>query len=1522
MSRNTHIGFPEKQGLYDPANEKDSCGVGFVANLKGEPTHQNVLDALEMLGNMEHRGGCGCESNTGDGAGILIGLPESFLRTVAKDDLGVELPEKGRFGAGLVFLPKNEEERRRCIVTVEALIEEQGQQCLGWREVPTEPEAANVGPAARVAEPYIMQLFIGAADGLEGDDFERQLYVIRKRASNQLRFDESMEERLIFYICSLSTKVMIYKGMLNTEQVLKYYTDLARDDFATHLAMVHSRFSTNTFPSWDRAQPFRFMSHNGEINTLRGNVNAMRSRQGTLESGLLADDLQKLYPIMEPECSDSGNFDNALEFLLMNGRTLQEAVLLMVPEAWQKHKHMAQAKREFYEYNSCIMEPWDGPASIAFTDGKYIGAVLDRNGLRPSRYYETHDDRVIMASEVGTIPVDPANVRSKGRLQPGRLFLVDFEQGRIVPDDEIKSEFAAQRPYGEWIKNQRIELDDIAAAGEAAGLDEVTLLQRMQAFGFTTETLQFMLLPLVHEKRDPLGSMGNDAALACLSDKPRMIYDYFRQLFAQVTNPAIDSIREEVIMSLECYIGPEKNLLETTEGHAQRLRMPHPILTNEELHALKSMDYRGWRSKEIDITFPKSEGVAGMRKTIDRICEEAADAIKDGYSLAVLTDRAVSADRVPVSTLMAAGAVHHYLVQNALRTQIGLVLETGEAREVHHHCLLVGYGADAINPYMAFEALWKARREGLCNPEEFGDDASLVAAYRKGVAKGMLKVMAKMGISTLHSYKGAQIFEAIGLQDEVIDLSFVGTASRVQGVNLNELAEEMLRRHALGFPARKEDKMEALPNLGEFHWRAEGEKHMWNPNSIAALQTASRTNNFDSYQQFSDHINNDAKARCALRGLMEFREGANGGSIQIEEVEPASEIVKRFCTGAMSFGSISAEAHEGLAIAMNRVGGKSNTGEGGEDPERFNSLPNGDSKRSAIKQIASGRFGVTIWYLTNADELQIKISQGAKPGEGGELPGRKVDETIARIRHSTPGVGLISPPPHHDIYSIEDLAQLIHDLKNANRDSRVSVKLVSEMGVGTIAAGVTKAKADHILISGETGGTGASPLTSIKHAGLPWELGIAETHQTLVLNDLRSRVVLQTDGGLKTGRDVVIAALLGAEEMGFSTAPLITMGCIMMRKCHLNTCPVGIATQNKELRKKFNGSPDYVVNYLFMVAEETRQLMAQLGFRTINEMIGRVDALEMKKAIDHWKADGIDLSSILTPIEKPHDDVGTYCTQGQDHGLESALDMKLLDLAKPALEQGEAVNIELPIVNTDRTVGAILSNELAKAHGADLLPEDTVKIKFNGSAGQSLGAFLAKGVSIELEGDANDYVGKGLSGGKLTIYPPKVSTFKPEENILIGNVCLYGATGGKAFFRGCAAERFCVRNSGAWAVIEGVGDHGCEYMTGGRTVILGPTGRNFAAGMSGGVAYVWDPEGSFPANCNMEMVGLEKVEDTEDIAELQGLINEHAQRTGSTVAAEVLNNWSATLGQFVKVMPTDYKRVLLERKQREKELVA
>ena len=1515
--------FPKKQGLYDPAFEKDSCGVGFVANMKGVPDHQIVLDALEMLVRMEHRGGCGCEPNTGDGAGILVGLPEGFLRKVAKSDLDLDLPEKGQFGAGLVFLPKDENERNKCITEVEKIIIEHGQVCLGWRDVPVCTEEANVGPAARAAEPNIKQLFIGAADGIEGDDFERQLYLIRKRSSHQLRFDYELDERLLFYICSLSSKVMIYKGMLNTAQVLKYFKDLQNPDFETHLAMVHSRFSTNTFPSWDRAQPFRFMSHNGEINTLRGNINAMRSREGTLKTELFGEHLSKLYPIMEEECSDSGNFDNALEFLLMSGRSLQEAVLLMVPEAWQKHKQMDQDKRDFYEFNSSIMEPWDGPASIVFTDGKYIGAVLDRNGLRPSRYYLTKDDRVNMGSEVGVVDVDPKDIVAKGRLQPGKMFLVDFEKGKMVPDDEIKSEFAAQRPYGEWLSNQKISLDDLEATSNVPGLNEDNLLQRMQAFGFTAETMQFMLLPIVNEKRDPLGSMGNDAALACLSDKPRMPYDYFRQLFAQVTNPAIDSIREEVIMSLECFIGPERNLLETTEKHAQRLSLQHPILTNKQLHSLKNMDHKGWKSKVIDITFPRSEGIGGVKNTIDRICSEAKEAINSGYSLAILSDRNISDDRVPLSTLLASGAVHQYLVKNALRTQIGLVLETGEAREVHHHCLLVGYGADAINPYLAFEALWKSKRDGIMDPGEFSDDSSLEQAYLKGVAKGMLKVMAKMGISTLHSYKGAQIFEAVGLKDDVIDLCFRGTASRVQGLDLSELAEEMLRRHALGYPPRDGVKLPTLPNPGEFHWRADGEKHMWNPESISALQVAARNNNFESYKQFSDHINNSNKALCALRGLMEFKPEANGGAISIDEVEPASEIVKRFCTGAMSFGSISAEAHEGLAIAMNRLGGKSNTGEGGEDPERFKPLPNGDSKRSAIKQIASGRFGVTIWYLTNADELQIKVSQGAKPGEGGELPGKKVDDNIARIRHSTPGVGLISPPPHHDIYSIEDLAQLIHDLKNANRHSRVSVKLVSEVGVGTVASGVTKAKADHIVIAGETGGTGASPLTSIKHAGLPWELGVAETHQTLVLNDLRSRVVIQTDGGLKTGRDVVIAALLGAEEMGFATAPLITMGCIMMRKCHLNTCPVGIATQNKELRKKFNGSPDYVVNYLFMVAEEARAIMADLGFRTINEMIGRVDALEMQKAIDHWKADGIDLSSILTPAEKPHPEVGTYCTESQDHGLDEVLDMKLLELAKTTLETGSSVNIELPIINTDRTVGTILSNEVAKSQGGNILPEDTIKIKFKGSAGQSLGAFLAQGISIDLEGDANDYVGKGLSGGKIAIYPPVSSDFVPEQNIIAGNVCLYGATGGKAFFRGHAAERFCVRNSGAQAVIEGVGDHGCEYMTGGRAVILGPTGRNFAAGMSGGVAYIWDPNNEFPPNCNMEMVNLEKVSDQEDIEELKSLITEHEEVTGSSVANYILKDWDKSLSCFVKVMPTDYKRVLEERKQAaNKELVA
>ena len=1509
----TFKGFPKKTGLYDPANEKDSCGVGFIADIKGRRSHQMILDAREMLDHMSHRGACGCEANTGDGAGFLTALPHEFLTRVAREDLEKELPGPGQFAAGNVFLPRDKTFRQECKATVESFIEDQGQTLIGWRNVPTRPEEADIGPAALASEPVIEQLFVAAADGLEGDSFERQLYVIRKLASRQLRSADHADAQ-DFYICSLSTKVIIYKGQLMSEQVVPYFPDLEEEDYTSHLAMVHSRFSTNTFPSWDRAQPNRFMSHNGEINTLRGNMNWMAAREGVVESELFNEDLRKCFPVCEPDCSDSGTFDNVLEFLLMAGRTLPEAVMMMVPEAWQNHESMYRSKRDFYEYHSALMEPWDGPASIAFTDGHFIGAVLDRNGLRPSRYYVTHDDKVIMASEVGVLQVDPENVKFKGRLQPGRMFLVDFEQGKIIDDNELKRDLSVRRPYGEWLENQVLEMDKLSPAEPETRLDDAALLSRMQAFGYTVETLSFMLVPLVTEKRDPVGSMGNDSALACLSDQPRMIYDYFKQLFAQVTNPAIDSIREEMVMSLESYIGPEGNLLETSESQAARLRVPHPILTNGELATLKSIDHRGWKTRTIDITYPRGEGKNGLTSTLDRISLEAEEAIDRGDSLVILSDRAVGSDRVPASSLLACGAVHQHLVKRAKRTRIGIILETAEGREVHHHCLLIGYGADAINPYLAFEALLKCSDDGLF-PDGYTEE-KIVEGYRKGVAKGMLKVMAKMGISTLQSYKGAQIFEAIGIRDDVIKRCFDGTASRIQGVGFDVLSSEALRRHEVGYPSSENVDPGVLNNPGEYHWRAGGERHMWNPESIAEIQAAARDNSPDSYARFSKLVNESDRNRCTLRGLLEFDPGSSPGAIPIDEVEPASEIVKRFCTGAMSFGSISAESHETLAIAMNRLGGKSNTGEGGEDPKRFEPLENGDSKRSAIKQVASGRFGVTIWYLTNADELQIKISQGAKPGEGGELPGHKVDEIIAKTRYSTPGVGLISPPPHHDIYSIEDLAQLIHDLKNANRSARISVKLVSEVGVGTVAAGVAKAHSDHILISGHDGGTGASPLTSIKHAGLPWELGIAETHQTLVLNDLRSRVVLQTDGQLKTGRDVAIAALLGAEEFGFSTAPLITLGCIMMRKCHLNTCPVGIATQDPDLREKFTGLPEHVVNYLFMVAEEAREHMASLGFRTINDMIGHVECLQPDAAIAHWKADGLDLTPLLSPAEKPHENVGVYCSIAQDHGLEDALDQKLLELCKGALDNGDPVDIELPIINTNRTVGTILSNEIAKSHGKDCLPDGTININFNGSAGQSFGAFLASGVTLELEGDANDYVGKGLSGGRVIIYPPRNSTFEAEENIIVGNVVLYGATSGEAYFRGRAAERFCVRNSGAHTVIEGVGDHGCEYMTGGRVVILGPTGRNFAAGMSGGIAYVYDDDDDFITRCNLGMVVLEKVETAEDTAELKGLIERHQDKTDSSVAARILESWDESLPKFVKVMPVDYKRVLEENRSK------
>jgi glutamate synthase (NADPH/NADH) large chain len=1254
------------------------------------------------------------------------------------------------------------------------------------------------------------------------------------------------------------------------------------------------------------------MSHNGEINTLRGNVNWLTARQGVMKSDLFGDDLQKLFPIIDPTCSDSGNFDNALEMLLHAGREIPEVMMMMIPEAWQNHHSISEEKRAFYEYYSALQEPWDGPASICFTDGKYVGATLDRNGLRPSRFYVTHDDKVIMASEVGVLDVAPKNVKFKGRLQPGKMFLVDFEQQRIISDDELKHYYSTRRPYGEWLQNQRITLDELPAREPDAKYDTEELLSRMQAFGYSVETLQFMLMPMIRTKKDPLGSMGDDAALAVLSDQPRMSYDYFKQLFAQVTNPPIDSTREEVIMTLECFIGPEGNLLETTEEQCHRLLVPHPILTNEELASLKHLDHRGWSTKTIDITFDRSEGPNGVKSTLDRICGEAEQAIADGFTLVLLSDRSIGPDRVAVSALMATGAVHHHLVKNELRTRLGIIVETGEAREVHHFCLLTGYGADAVNPYLAFEALAQAREDGLLEAEY--SDEKIVELYRKATKQGILKVMAKMGISTLQSYKGAQIFEAVGLNEEVIDTCFRGTASRIKGVGFDVLSDEALRRHALGYPERQENRLPVLPNPGIFHWRRNGENHAWNPYTIAEIQAAARTGDRNAYDRFSKLVNEETTRKCQLRGLLKFK---TGNPIPIEEVEPAAEIVKRFCTGAMSYGSISAEAHETLAVAMNRLGGKSNTGEGGEDYARFQPMDNGDSKRSAIKQVASGRFGVTSWYLTNADELQIKMAQGAKPGEGGELPGHKVNKIIAATRHSTPGVGLISPPPHHDIYSIEDLAQLIFDLKNSNPSARVSVKLVSEVGVGTVAAGVAKGKADNILISGHDGGTGASPLTSVKHAGLPWELGLSETHQTLVMNDLRSRVRIQTDGQLKTGRDVAIATLLGAEEYGFSTAPLITMGCIMMRKCHLNTCPVGIATQDPELRKKFTGEPEHVVNYFFLVAEECRRIMAELGFRTINEMVGRVDMLETDAAIDHWKARGLDFTAILTPAQPPHENVETYCTISQNHGLEEVLDNKAIEKAWVSINEGKPTQFPIEIENLDRAFGTMLSHHISKNWGAEGLPDDTITINLRGSAGQSFGAWAARGLTLNLEGDANDYVGKGLCGAKIIIRPPDASTFVPEENIILGNVALYGATEGEAYFRGMAAERFCVRNSGAKTVIEGVGDHALEYMTGGRAVIIGPTGRNVAAGMSGGIAYVYDPHEKLLENCNMEMVELEAMAEEECIHELRDLLENHYRHTGSSVAKGILDNWNHELPKFKKIMPVDYKRALKELAQEE-----
>jgi glutamate synthase (NADPH/NADH) large chain len=1506
MQRKTR---PGKQQLYDPQFEHDACGVGFVAHIKGQASHDLIPKAREILVNMTHRGAVGAEMDTGDGAGILTALPHELLERIAREELKEELPARGSFAAGLFFLPQDDQERDACRSAFEAIVADEGQRFIGWRDVPR--NNAMIGPSARTAEPVILQAFIAAGDDVDADQFERKLYIIRKLATNTIRGSE-IDSAHFFYICSLSTRNIVYKGMLTPEQLFDYYLDLGDPSYRTHVAMVHSRFSTNTFPSWDRAQPLRFMSHNGEINTLRGNVNKMRAREGILESELFGDDIRKIMPVIEPDLSDSGSFDNVLELLLQSGRELPEAVMMMVPEAWQNHRHMPDIGKAMYEFMGTQMEPWDGPASIAFTDGHVIGAVLDRNGLRPSRYYLTNDDLVIMASEVGVLPIDPATVTHKGRLQPGRMFLVDFDKGRIVGDVELKDGYASRYPFRQWLNEQRIALADLDAPRDVAGLDSSTILARMRAFGFTLEHLNLILKPMAENAVEPLGSMGNDAPLAVLSDRPRLIYDYFKQLFAQVTNPPIDSIREEVIMSLGSYIGPEGNVLVHSPEDAHRLWLDHPILDNDQTAQLKEMDHRGWRSRVIDITYPKGEGEEVLMSALERIADEAEEAIAEGYSLIVLSDRAVSDDRVPISALLATGTVHHRLVRNHSRTRIGIVVESAEPREVHHFCTLVGYGADAVNPYLAYEAMWYLQETGKVRADLSREE--IIDAYQYAIQKGMRKVFGKMGISTLESYKGAQIFEIVGLADEVVEHAFVGTASRIQGAGFRQLAREALRRHELAWPVGNTPIGSEFVNPGDYQWRFGGEKHMWDPESIADFQRAVRQGDRIAFRRFTAHQDERTSSQATLRGLLKFRPGT---PVPIEEVEPVESIVRRFVTGAMSYGSISLEAHETLAVAMNRLGGKSNTGEGGEIRERYTPLPNGDSKRSAIKQIASGRFGVTIEYLTNADEHQIKMAQGAKPGEGGELPGHKVFDTIAKTRYSTPGVGLISPPPHHDIYSIEDLAQLIFDLKNANPSSRVSVKLVSEVGVGTIAAGVAKAHADHILISGHDGGTGASPLTGIKNAGIPWELGLAETHQTLVLNNLRSRVVLQTDGQVKTGRDVAIAAMLGAEEVGFATSALIAVGCIMMRKCEKNTCPVGVATQDEKLRAKFAGRPEHVVNMMIFVAEELREIMAELGFRTWNEMVGRTDMLEMDESVRNWKSEGIDLSALITPVVPGEGHTGVICCVPQDHGIADVLDRKLIREAEPLFERREPVYVEMPIRNTDRTTGGMLSHEIVKRIGAYELGDESFHARFTGSAGQSFGAWLAQGVTLELEGDANDYVGKGLSGGRIIVYPPKESIFAAEENVIIGNVAFYGATSGSAFIRGVAAERFCVRNSGADVVIEGVGDHGLEYMTGGTAVILGPVGRNFAAGMSGGVAYVYDPGEKLPEYLNPGMVEIVDLE-VEDEERLLQMVKGHMQATGSEVAQAIIADWGRTRRDFARVISPTYRRILELRKERDR----
>jgi glutamate synthase (ferredoxin) len=1491
---------PAAPTLYDPAYEHDACGVGFVVNFKGKRSHAIVEHGITILKNLLHRGACGCEVNTGDGVGILIQMPHAFLaRETAK--LGIELPEPGHYGSGLVFLPRDPQQSRQCQTLLEEIVKDEGQVLLGWRDIPTDD--SDVGPTARSCEPTFRQIFIGRAPGQEDMDFERRLYIIRKRVEHKI-YQGGMSEREMFYIPSLSSRTIVYKGMLTGLQIEPMFPDITDPAVDSAMALVHQRFSTNTFPSWPLSHPFRYIAHNGEINTLRGNVSWMRAREAQCSTPVFGDEIKKLFPIVQEGASDSACFDNVLEFLYMSGRSLPHAVLMMIPEAWSGHESMDAERKAFYEYHGCLMEPWDGPASIAFTDGKIIGAVLDRNGLRPSRYYVTKDDLVVMASEVGVLDIPPENVLIKERLHPGRIFLVDTEQGRIIDDTELKREFAQAHPYAEWLKQYHIPLEELPTSPHVPQPDHDTVTQRQQAFGYTHEDLRLLMAPMARNGEEATGSMGTDAALAVLSDRPRLLYDYFKQLFAQVTNPPLDGIREQLVTQVATPIGPEGNLLDPQPESCKQIRLSSPILDNEQLARIRHYNQPGFKATTIPILYPVDKDGDGLAAALEEVCRKASQAIAEDYTFIILSDRGVNGRMAPIPALLATAGVHHHLVREGTRCKAGLIIETGEAREVHHMAVLIGYGAGAINPYLAFETLDDMIRQELL--QDITHETAVVN-YIKALNKGLVKVMSKMGISTVQSYRAAQIYEAIGLGKPFVDKYFTWTASRIGGIGIAEVAREAGLRHHHAFPDRPAGK----PDLdwgGEYQWRRDGEYHLFNPGTVFKLQQATRTGQYRVFKEYSKLVDDQNAHLATLRGLFELVEAA--APIPLDEVESVESIVKRFSTGAMSYGSISQEAHETLAIAMNRIGGKSNTGEGGEDSARFKPDANGDLRRSAIKQVASGRFGVTSEYLVNADDIQIKMAQGAKPGEGGQLPGHKVYPWIAKVRHSTPAVGLISPPPHHDIYSIEDLAQLIHDLKNANPKARVHVKLVAEVGVGTVAAGVSKAHADVVLISGYDGGTGASPLTSLKHAGVPWELGLAETQQVLVQNKLRDRIVVQTDGQLKTGRDVVVAALLGAEEYGFSTAPLVVMGCIMMRVCHLNTCPVGIATQDPRLRAKFAGKPEHVVNYFRFIAEEVREYMAKLGFRTIDEMIGRVDKLGVRRAVDHWKAHGLDFSAILAAPEAAPG-VATRCVKPQDHGLDKSLDVTtLVPLCKPALEEKKAVDIIVPIRNINRTVGTILGHEVTKRYGGEGLPDDTIKIHFNGSAGMSFGAFVPHGITMTLEGDANDYTGKGLSGGKIIVYPPRHSSFVPEQNILIGNVVLYGATMGEAYFRGLAGERFAVRNSGALTVVEGVGDHGCEYMTGGRVIVLGPTGRNFAAGMSGGVAYVLDMEGLFKGRCNTQMVDLESLTEDEDVETVTELLNRHVRYTQSTVAKNILANWKAMQSKFVKVMPRDYKRVL------------